>query len=393
MTFNFSYTFFPRKLLEAESEIKRAHHKINAELKIDGIDTNRLRNLLNKIKELDKNEIPRFSYELSKEDLYLLADYMPRNSYDVDLDKIYEILKIRFRDDFISIFYSGFQNHYYNTNFNNYFRKFLKLTNKSHAVLGISIEAINQFINWLSESNVIDKIVNSYFSSNTDFDSYMKYFGFLPSKKLYEDCIRYLYTCCSAKFYLEANIEELINIIKGYNHKEIIKFINNYLLRMEVDDFQDEILNYIHLKYGDIDEKNYIYIWNNIYEEAKQKYSIWIAQKQMDKFFKGDARYMFWVNFIKDVTAKLMAVNDKQLFLDFGKFIVVEFKEINNAAYIYSKDVFNKYFLDYANKKDVYDNSVFKNPSLMFISNKIIHSGNWQYRTNKLINKLIKYFK
>lgn len=392
-----NFVFTPKKLLKVESEIKRVHLKVNESFSSEKVDTNRLRNLLDKIQTLHKEEIPRFSYELTKDELYLLADYMPKNNYDVDIGKIYEILKIRFRDEFLPIIFTSFQNYYYNVDFNIYFRNFLKLSKAPHKALKLSIEAVAIFMKWLEEEDLVDKIVKSYFSLNRDFNSYMKFFGFSMNKKLYEDCKKYLFTCCNKEFYLEADVKELLDIIMEYNQELMIKFVNNYLLKMELDEFQYRILDYIYMRYGKVDEERLGYIWDKIHPKAKEKYSIWLAQIQMNEFFQGDERYTFWFDYIKELSAKVLVVNDKQLFLDFGKFVVVEFREIGNAAYIYGKDVFDMYFSKYLNKSVIYNNGIFKNGDLMLTDNKIIHRegnrGVWQYRTNRLVNGLIAYYK
>ena len=397
MSIDFNFKFTPRKLLKVESEIKKVHLDVNESFSNKKVDTNRLRNILDRIESLNEEEILRFSYELTKDELYLLADYMPRNSYNVDLNKIYEILEIRFRDEFLPILFRGFQNYYYNVDFNKYFRNFLKLSSAPNKTLDISAEALAILVKWLEEEDIVQKIVKSYFVLDRDFHSYMKFFGFSINRKLYEDCMKYLYTCCDKEFYLEANVWELVNIIKTYSQDEMINFMNNYLMKLEIDEFQDEILEFIYSRYGKVDELRLVYIWDRIFPEAKEKYSIWVAQVEMNEFFQGDERYTFWFDYIKELSAKILVVNDKQLFLDFGKFIVVEFREINNAAYVYSKDVFDTHFSRYINRNNICDNGVFKNKNLMLTEKKIIHRkgyrGVWQYRTSRLINDLIVYYK
>ncbi len=393
MSINLKFTFTPKRLLKIESEIKEVHLNSNKNFDSKKIDTNQLRTILDKIESLSKDQIPRFSYELTKNELYLLADYMPRNSYNVDLNKLYEILKIRFRDEFLPILFNGFQNHYYNSDFNEYFRKLLKLSSSPHEALNISSEALAIFLKWLEEEDIVVKIVKSYFALDRDFYSYMKFFGFSPNRKLYEDCIKYLYTCCDKKLYLKADVLELVDIIETYNQNEMINFMNNYLLKLEIDEFQDKILEFLYSRYGNVDEMRIEYIWDKIFERAKKKYDIWVAKKQMDKFFQGDERYTFWFDYIVDSSSKILSINQKQLFLDFGEFVVVEFRDIGNAAYIYSKGIFDMYFSRYLTKSVIYDNSFFKNKDIMLTESKIIHNDGWQYRTYRIINMLIAHFK
>ncbi len=55
-------------------------------------------------------------------------------------------------------------------------------------------------------------------------------------------------------------------------------------------------------------------------------------------------------------------VNDRQLFLDFGEFVVIEFRYINNAGYIYSREYF-----DLAYNHKVLRNQVLKDGGIIKI--------------------------
>ncbi|SHD76668.1 protein of unknown function [[Clostridium] ultunense Esp] len=186
--------------------------------------------------------------------------------------------------------------------------------------------------------------------------------------------------------YLIDEVDKILDIIKVYELDLLAKFLDNYLLKLEIEEFQDEILNYIYLTYDTPLNNSHKYLWDKVSEDAKDRYNIWYANKKLIEFFQGDERYEFWFRYIKDLDAKLLGVNDRQLFLDFDKFVVIEFRYIGNAAYIYSKPY---YLINYDGKVSnnrMEDDGYYKNQGSAL--SRIIHRENWQYRTTKLIWEL-----
>ena len=68
--------------------------------------------------------------------------------------------------------------------------------------------------------------------------------------------------------------------------------------------------------------------------------------------------------------------------------MVVEFARHGNAAYIYSREYYEREFRDYALKKVAVQNeSYLKHPSYI---ERIIHGGNWQYRWGYTLDKFMR---
>lgn len=387
MLTNFKFIFTPRNILNIKEEIKKKHKNINEKYKNLIVDDRNLIELLKIIDKLNKDELVNFSYKLKKKDLYLLAKYMPKNQYNIDLEKIYIILKTRFKDEFIKILFEEFKNHYYNYEFNRYFIHFLNLSKKSHRLLNIKSNTLKVLKKWLKEKEIIPIIVKSCFKINKDFNTFMSIFRFEKSTQIYKDCRKYFFTVCTKEDYLTGNTDEILKIFKTYNLDEKVAFINNYLTILEVEEFQESILNYIYYSYGRPEDNQFN--WEKVNDKAIEKYKLWIAQKCMKEFFGDDDRYVFWYSYVKNSEAKLLDVNERQLFLDFGELIVVEFRNIGNAAYIYEKGDFYKYFKKYLNNNKIYDDGTYKNRGINLV--RIIHSGNWQYKADSILRGVADY--
>lgn len=389
MLSNFKFIFTPRKLLSVEEDIKTRHQNINErDLKL-AIDDEYLRKLVNKINSLNKEELLSFSYRLKREDLFLLAVYMPKNQYNIDLEKVYIILKNRFREQFIKILFEGFKNHYYNKEFNRHLIQFLNLSENSHGILNIGKNELEIIKKWLRQDDLVATIVQSCLKIKKDFNPFMLAFKFNEDTQIYRDCRKHLYTICNKEYYLFGDINEILGIFETYILDEKIAFMNNYLTILEIEEFQDPVLNHIYYTYGDPKDGLMDNIWRNISNLAVEKYKIWLAQKHMKEFFGGDERYIFWYDYIKNLEAELLHVNERQLFIDFGEFVVIEFRNIGNAAYIYRKSDFDRYFRKYINMNTVYSDTNLKYRHIVL--ERVIHNKGWQYRTHNLIRGVKNY--
>lgn len=166
-------------------------------------------------------------------------------------------------------------------------------------------------------------------------------------------------------------------------------------------DWSENILEYIKNKWGvpnrpsskkRIDHR----FWDHVSESAKEEFKRWLMLAEVESFFEGD-RAEFWRDFVK--AAKVKDVNqilsDEGFMLDFGHFGVVEFKNVGNAAYIYPKEVFKKFWKGanfWSN-----DPSYFKEISQTMRSNKlpgwdgrILHFRGWQSIAKDRINTLLE---
>jgi len=380
---DFKFIFIPSKILETKEYIKDKHKNINERYTNLSLDDGYLFQLLNTINGLGYTELRSFSYKLKVGDLLLLANYMLKNQYNIDLGKIYIILETRFRSDFIKVFFKKFKDNYNNKEFNEHFIRFLSLTENPHEILDMNEDNLEIFKGWLKEEDLVSSIVKSCLIIKKGFNAFMSDYKFEEDTLIYKECRKYLYITCDKEYYISGSIDEILDVLKTYTLHEKIKFLNNYLSILDIDEFQEPILNYIYYSYGEPNEGLYDNIWQNINQNALEKYNIWVAQKKMKEFFGEDERYVFWYRYIKNLEAVLLHVNERQLFIDFGEFVIIEFRHIGNAAYVYTKADFEKHFRNFLNSGVVYSDRNFKYGEIAL--KRIVHRGNWQYNTSVLI--------
>ncbi len=383
------YKYIPKLIIETKEEIKTKHLELSERSIDKDFNIRDLKKLIDKIKQLDKNELKLFAYGLNRRELQSLILYMPENIYDAELWKVNEIINYRFQSRDLILFFNSFQNYYENKEFNKCFMEYIKKVKNANEILGISSNAVLVLIKWLGKNNIIENIIEDYFKVNRKLNSYLGYFGFMNNRRLYNDCWKHFLTVCRGQDYLETSTEDILKIIKAYELNYLVPFLDNYLTKLTIEDFQDPVLDYIYYTYDMPLNNNYDYLWDKVSKEAKEKYNIWYADKKLTEFFKGDERYEFWFRYIKESEASLLGVNSSQLFLDFGHFVVIEFRHSSNAAYIYSKDYYKTVYEKMVFENQIYDNGEYKNIDRAL--SRVIHREGWQYNATRLIGELKNY--
>lgn len=385
-----SFIFKPTEIIKARIEIEKKHiiekgsiesyHKLASEVNF--------KDLLNKIMKIkNENELEKLAYELNTKELYLLANYCIENKYSVDLSKIFRILDLRYRKNFLKIYYYGFQRHYTNFDFNNYFSKVLR-REQSDEYLGFQKGLSAVIASWLGKEDVIREIVKTYYKLNRDFESFVKIFKLNDNSKLVIDCKKHIYIYCDEERYLNTNEQYLLNTIKSFNRNELARFSDNYLRKVRFEKFQYSILNYINYNFDKPNNPYFSIYWKQMSSVAISKFNKWLSLKVMKDFFGESDRFRFWRNYLEILEGWYLVRSKGQLFLDFGNFVVVEFKEIGNAAYIYEKSVFEEKFGRFANESNAVPNSKLKDQFLAI--DRITHSGNWEYRAAQIIRSVIE---
>jgi len=142
---------------------------------------------------------------------------------------------------------------------------------------------------------------------------------------------------------------------------------------------------------GRPEDKKFTYYWKEVDDESRQKYLNWFNLRNIEDLFGDDERSTFWkrhINQMKD-SKVVKHKGDTQGFFDFGNFVVVEFKENGNAAFVYKKDYYVEnleQFTEHPNKKP---NWYFKNKEVCL--ERIVHRKSWQIKADNLIRRLRYY--
>jgi hypothetical protein len=108
--YDFFYT--PYKLIEIKNSIVSSNvNKVVSFKKYNDAEERLL--LLQKIDKTPYNDIRDMAFSLSNRELYILINYLAGDDFTIDPDKVYEIIRLRFKKNFSNILWELYQNNYF----------------------------------------------------------------------------------------------------------------------------------------------------------------------------------------------------------------------------------------------------------------------------------------
>ena len=235
---------------------------------------------------------------------------------------------------------------------------------------------------------------------NKCLDDYLSTLPIIEKEGLYKWSWRYLLVHGNLEDIRRESSQRIYSeFIDKDNIKFFKKFCINYLNKLNKSEYWYEpILDLIAKEYGlpkgKMDRTAYENpFWDEINSSTKDELRKWLLKKRIEDFFGDDERSGFWKSYVEkgSISNAETILSNEGFMLDFGKFGVVEFKEIGNAAYIYPTDVFREYW---RNAERKYHPSSFKDKSRTIKTvnwdGRILHFEGWQERAHQRIHRLLK---
>jgi len=188
-----------------------------------------------------------------------------------------------------------------------------------------------------------------------------------------------------------------------FTNKDNIKFLKgfciNYLNKLnKIEYWYEPILDLVEREYGlprdSSDKTSYENpFWKVIKDSTKDELKKWLLKKRIEDFFGRDERSDFWKSYVEQgLIQNAKPILYKEGFMvDFGKFGVIEFKVIGNAAYVYPKDIFQRYWRDaarYYNPGDFKDRS--RTIQTFGSEGRILHFDGWQSTARFRLQRLLR---
>lgn len=373
-----NFIYKPEKLAEAVNVISLKHTGIGSSHELIN-EKERLKQILEKIKTADIELLRTVSLELNTRDLFIICSHIASGNPSTGTqNRLLQILKWRYRKGFLKYFWEAVQRHPYNTGIINFFRELLLKAGNNIKVLGVSDSNISEYCYWIGSDPLISSAISFIHASNSGYIVFLERFSIRKDSVLASEIfIEYLSTCDKALFcsidknYLQEKLE-------SWATGSQCKVLNNYLLKHEISEFSEVILNFVHRRYDNPENPRQKFFWNELSEIAKRKYSQWYYSRVMDMFFSDKERLYYWKRKIPIMNYLKYIRQYQQLFMYFGPVVVVEFGETGNAAYFYKTQYFKEHFAQFASEDSCTANS---NLKYKLNGNYVIHSGtNWQYR-------------
>ena len=202
--------------------------------------------------------------------------------------------------------------------------------------------------------------------------------------------------------------------LKRQNHKRILDIIKTQLqsaVRIQIcqyylntlnslNNWHEEMLNYINHEWGkpgrvESDNKNDHRFWHNVKNQAKEEFRRWLISREVVSFFDGE-RAKFWRDYVDAAKVKDVQkiLGGDGFMLDFGRFGVIEFKNVGNAAYIYPQETFKRFWkgASFWTNSPIYfkeQTKTIRAKELQGWDGRIVHPAGWQDRAKYRIDVLM----
>jgi hypothetical protein len=260
----------------------------------------------------------------------------------------------------------------------------------------------NRIFRWLFADNLPHGILKDYRSTEKiNLDLYLSENFLKPDDALHQHTWKTLLTEGTNSDLCRQKSTRILWEFKNIQRlSDRIQIGQHYLNTLRgVQEWADSILEYIFEQFdkpaNPEDTTQNTRFWFGVNEDAKHAFRRWLILREIESFFEGE-RADFWreyvgLSMVKDVQKIL---GGEGFMLDFGRFGVVEFKNVGNAAYVYSGDVFRKFwnrasFMDGPTSqfKDLI--KTLRTSSLPGWDGRILHHHGWQEKAKYRIDILL----
>ena len=278
------------------------------------------------------------------------------------------------------------------------------ITKKGFQGLNEMPEVSPAVTNWLISKRLDEGVLRDHQtrSGQKTLDPYLKENHISPDDGLHRAAWCVLLKKGSGKLISRENPKRLMEVFEDpRNAADSQKFGQHYLnVLQKRDKWATPILEWVEKKFGvptQDEGKTSIEtpFWRQVESTAKKEFAIWVMEKRIEQFFEGQ-RADFWKRFLQ--AGKVIRVQEilqgDGFMIDFGRFGVIEFKQVGNAAYIYPQLVFRSYW----NRAQKYlypgafkdKHNTVRSPSFPSWDGRIIHNRYWQEDTTQKIQQLLR---
>lgn len=382
--------YIPYKLSQLAIEIRNTHRSISdTNFKVYFKD-NRLKRLIHSIAECPEDKLNSIIYALSNSDVNDIINYIPRNTYNVELKNLFKLFEQRADINLAKTLYNSWQSYYNNAECNEYILNRSKgilrnLIINSYMTEGLLRKAIESGI----ELIIIPRICNDN-RAGYGIDDKAKAYGIYNSSRLFQRLEHHFYLLCSRDEYIRSGERKLVEVIRQYNKDELRIFVINLINEVDTEtlrkDFRILAIKLVE-KTGKVNSRKLHSFFNigytryldytlEITEKDKKLYKDWIIITSIYEAFGYSQRGKFWAKYIiQDIHSYYNGLTS----IEFNNHYVIESLETVGSVYIIEKEKFESI-------KDIMCTSAQEAKSKLYKlrNNKNIerftHRGNWEDR-------------
>jgi len=247
---------------------------------------------------------------------------------------------------------------------------------------------------WLKSGSLLTGIVGEILNSSPiSVNAWLTTEGLNKYDGLTRSVWDYLLAHGTQEFYSRHSANELLDEVRSRPSDLQQTFGRRYLTLLEA--WQEPIPRWIHDRFGLPDDPIASPgFWNPLPPYVRERFRRWAMEHRLAAFFQDaydpNGRFAFWKSFLDSIQEVTPGANGKVAIIDFGRFFVVEFAEVGNAAYVYPNYLLDKmksYLSQPYNTQAWFLNYYLKDQKAAL--NRIIHREGWQMKYAPEIQDLI----
>ncbi|MFH2060482.1 MAG: hypothetical protein ABIJ59_16485 [Pseudomonadota bacterium] len=353
-----------------------------------------------KLKQCPNEKLSELAFKFDSIEIKACLELVCSSTDDEINDKASKVLLIRPRNQIILKGWFKLIKKYPHYLLENTLKNLISI--KSFKVLLDNKNISPHITEWFMSDKLVRGLIKKYQKKDQhkNFDAYLSENQIENDYGLRKTAWRWFLCICSQK---SLKKELPIRVFNEYtdttNAGYLKQFCQHYLnILPDMKLWDNQIVSLIYNRFGaPFTSKKLIEteatFWNKVSEDAIRQFNKWIMLHHIESFFEGE-RADFWKIYVtSDHVLQVKEILSGQGFLiDFGKFGVVEFKKVGNAAYVYPNSIFRQFW----KRSNVSDGrpedykSINETITLSGWNGRIIHHETWEIKTQPIINNLLR---
>lgn len=392
----FPFVFFPDKLYQRSQELQALYG--DAESPFLEPPLNLLSSLLKRIRKTPYSRMDSLSQQLSTEELDLITKPYPFINLNepVLVRKITHILLKRYTPDVGRQVWNYYQHDIEHKQVFSLVRYAFQVQEPELRFDEYEPKSWNTLSQAMSQIDPIQHLAQRLVDSKQAIRKTLQSWKIQP-KSLLEQTLLYtmMHLGLSNDRWIKRYKErQLIQQMKSLSLDQLKSLIQVYVQSRNAHTFYAEhLMDFFLNQLGDPQkkERNWRFLDVQALGEIKRYY----MKTQIKNFFAkdhGSNRFQFWEKYLDQVTIYELHRNPSVLFLSFPNFVVVEFADKGNAAYIYHPDGFEqivrpRYKKAPKSKKEYFlkELTTHSEEGIPIFINRISHKGSWKKRMSEFV--------
>lgn len=384
------YFYYPKRLAKAKEEIEKVHTNVAEAVVAEDVQS--LKDLIDEIVALEKNELEGYACTLNKKELQMLCMYIPSNKYGVPLENLLGIISYQLSELRVRILYQYWQNNY------SYIEScgIFEMIQKQQTFHKMFKDSYKVYCGKIAEAIRNERVLELYISflHGTNLESIEAYqkallrYGLNLEFQLAKDCIKEFYFVCAGNVYMDMGEYPLYRKLLDMKPWQLKKLLVNLLKKLtdsQLDEFY-KIAEYYETKTGEYGSQKFCDYFSQIPSNLSQKYHAWMNRFKIYKVFINDAnndRSSFWKQYSNQAHISFYDSTDAMAII-FEKTIFIEFRNLG-PVYHYSKEYYNKKVsnavINYSKENDLKSYLLHGTEPLK----RKVHRGYWKYEIARQI--------